>query len=104
MTVAQAEAGATPTMAPDATPFLPRGVRLHHCKVRDGWFLLAPERALKMDGIGVAILSAVDGKRSFGAIVDKLASDFNAPRDRVTADAGEFLADLAARRMLEEMR
>ncbi len=85
----------------EVTPYLPRGVRLHHCSVRAGWFLLAPERALKMDAIGVAILNAVDGTRSFGAIVDKLASDFKAPRERVAADAGKFLRDLADRRMVE---
>lgn len=102
MTTAEAKAEpVAATMAEDVTPFLPRGVRLHHCKVRKGWFLLAPERALKMDAIGVAILNAVDGRRSFGAIVDKLVTDFSAPRDRVAADAGKFLTDLADRRMLE---
>ncbi|MEM6847124.1 MAG: pyrroloquinoline quinone biosynthesis peptide chaperone PqqD [Pseudomonadota bacterium] len=85
----------------DVTPYLPRGVRLHRCRVRAGWFLLAPERALKMDAIGVAILNCIDGTRSFGAIVDKLASDFQVPRDRVAADAGKFLSDLADRRMVE---
>ena len=89
------------TIAEDKTPVLPRGVRLHHCRVREGWFLLAPERALKMDAIGVAILNATDGSRTFGAIVDKLAGDFGAPRDRVATDAGKFLTDLANRRMLE---
>ncbi|MEL6335197.1 MAG: pyrroloquinoline quinone biosynthesis peptide chaperone PqqD [Pseudomonadota bacterium] len=89
------------TLAEHETPCLPRGVRLHHCAVRQGWFLLAPERALKMDAIGVAILSAVDGDRTFGAIVDKLAADFGAPRDRVAADAGTFLGQLVGRRMIE---
>ncbi len=83
------------------TPTLPRGVRLHHCDVREGWFLLAPERALKMDAIGVAILNAVDGDKTFGAIVDQLAADFDAPRDRVATDAGKFLAELTGRRMVE---
>ena len=88
-------------IAPDQTPFLPRGVRLHHCEVRKGWYLLAPERAVKMNDIGVAILKVVDGSRSFGAVVDKLASDFNAPRDRIAQDAGKFLVDLVNRRMVE---
>lgn len=89
------------TISEDITPVLPRGVRLHHCQVRKSWFLLAPERALKMDAIGVAILNATDGRRTFGAIVDKLTGDFSAPRDRVANDAGKFLADLASRRMLK---
>ena len=84
-----------------ATPFLPRGVRLHHCEIRKGWYLLAPERAVKMDGIGVAILNVVDGERDFAGVVDKLASDFNAPRDRIATDAGKFLVDLMNRRMVE---
>ncbi|MEM9046180.1 MAG: pyrroloquinoline quinone biosynthesis peptide chaperone PqqD [Pseudomonadota bacterium] len=89
------------TIDENQIPILPRGVRLHHCDVREGWFLLAPERALKMDAIGVAILNAVDGDQSFGAIVDQLAGDFDAPRDRVATDAGKFLAELAGRRMIE---
>ena len=82
-------------------PVLPRGVRLHHCEVRKGWFLLAPERAVKMDQIGAAILQAVDGVRTLDGVVDKLASDFNAPRDRIAQDAGKFLVDLVNRRMVE---
>ena len=83
------------------TPFLPRGVRLHHCEVRKGWYLLAPERAVKMNDIGVAILGVVDGERNFAAVVDKLATDFNAPRERIATDAGKFLIDLMNRRMVE---
>lgn len=85
----------------DQTPFLPRGVRLHHCKVRNGWYLLAPERAVKMNDIGVAILNVVDGERSFAGVVDRLAADFQAPRERIAGDAGKFLGDLVNRRMVE---
>ena len=82
-------------------PVLPRGVRLHHCEVRKGWFLLAPERAVKMDQIGAAILQAVDGARTLDGVVDKLASDFNAPRKQVSGDVERFLEDLRLKRMLE---
>ncbi|MEO0624617.1 MAG: pyrroloquinoline quinone biosynthesis peptide chaperone PqqD [Pseudomonadota bacterium] len=88
-------------LAETAVPFLPRGVRLHWCKVRGGWFLLAPERAVKMDQIGAAILGAVDGERSLAGVVDKLAEDFKAPRDRVATDTAKFLTDLRNRRMVE---
>lgn len=84
-----------------SVPFLPRGVRLHLCEVRNSWYLLAPERAVKMNDIGVAILNVLDGQRSFARIVDKLASEFKAPRDRIAADAGKFLSDLLQRRMVE---
>ena len=80
---------------------LPRGVRLHHCKVRDGWFLLAPERAVKMDQIGVAILNCVDGARSLATISAKLAADFGAPEDRVSGDVAKFLGDLRGRGMVD---
>jgi pyrroloquinoline quinone biosynthesis protein D len=88
-------------IAEHQTPFLPRGVRLHHCEIRKGWYLLAPERAVKMNDIGVAILNVVDGERDFAAVIEKLASDFKAPRDRIAADAGKFLVDLVNRRMVE---
>ena len=82
-------------------PFLPRGVRLHECKVRKGWFLLAPERALKMDQIGAAILRAVDGERSLEAMIGKLAEDFQAPVAQIRGDVERFLEDLRLKRMVE---
>lgn len=89
------------TLAAGDIPFLPRGVRLHHCAVRKGWFLLAPERAVKMDPIGAAILNVVDGARPIEAVVEKLASDFKAPADQVAKDVAAFLTDLRNKRMLE---
>ena len=82
-------------------PFLPRGVRVHHCRIRNGWYLLAPERAVKMDPIAAAILSATDGLRDFEGIVEKLASDFKAPPERIAKDARKFLVDLMHKRMVE---
>ena len=83
-------------------PFLRRGASV--CTIATcarGWYLLAPERAVKMNDIGVAILNVVDGERDFAGVVDKLAADFNAPRDRIATDAGKFLTDLVNRRMVE---
>ena len=88
-------------IAANDVPYLPRGVRLHECNVRKGWFLLAPERALKMDQIGAAILGAVDGKRSLDGVVGKLAEDFKAPREKINGDVVRFLEDLLLKRMLE---
>lgn len=82
-------------------PFMPRGVRLRHCKVRDGWYLLAPERAVKLDPVAAAILETLDGARSFAAVVVKLAEDFKAPQERIATDARAFLVDLINRRMVE---
>ena len=84
-----------------AVPFLPRGVRLRHCDIRKGWFLLAPERAVKLDQVGSHILQAVDGNRSFAEVVAHLAAQFNAPPEQIATDARKFLVDLMSRRMVE---
>ncbi len=82
-------------------PFLPRGVRVHRCEVRKAWLLLAPERAVKLDQVGAAILQAVDGERDFDGVVAHLAETFQAPPAQIAKDAGAFLADLRDRRMVE---
>ena len=82
-------------------PVLPRGVRMHFDKVRDAWVLLAPERVLKLDGIGRAILEEVDGARSLGQISEGLAARYNAPAEEIAKDATEFLTVLQNRRFLE---
>ena len=82
-------------IAPDATPLLPRGVRIHRCQVRKAWLLLAPERAVKLDQIAVAILQATDGDRTFTDIVEHLAETFQAA---MTALAEDFtpMSDMRA--------
>lgn len=88
-------------LADEAVPFLPRGVRLHEDRVRGMTVLLAPERALKLDSVGVAILGEIDGARSFGAIVASLAARYDAPVEQIAKDARAFLDGLVARRILE---
>ncbi|MEL6523536.1 MAG: pyrroloquinoline quinone biosynthesis peptide chaperone PqqD [Pseudomonadota bacterium] len=88
-------------MTPDLIPVLPRGVRLHFDKVRDRWVLLAPERAVALDQVGHAVLSEVDGKRSFGDIVAALAAKYNAPPDQISKDSAGFLSALRDRRFLD---
>lgn len=82
-------------------PRLPRGVRLHFDKVRDTWVLLAPERAVTLDQIGHAILSEIDGARSFGEITRALSEAYNAPQDQIAADSAGFLDALRSRRFLD---
>jgi len=102
MTAAAPPAAAPPVALADAAiPRLPRGVRLHHDRVRETWVLLAPERVLKLDPVGLAVLQRVDGATSFGAIVDALAAAYAAPRERIAEDAGRFLDGLVARRMVD---
>jgi len=82
-------------------PKLPRGVRLHWDRVREVWVLLAPERAITLDAVGHAILSAVDGDRSFGQITAALAEQYNAPQDEIAKDSAGFLGALRDRRFIE---
>lgn len=78
-----------------------RGVRVHWDRVRGTWVLLAPERVLKLDPVGRAILERLDGRRPFGEIVGQLAEAYAAPRERIAEDAGKFLTALVERRMAE---
>jgi pyrroloquinoline quinone biosynthesis protein D len=84
-----------------AIPVIPRGVRLHEDKVRGMWVLLAPERTINLDPIGLAILQEVDGMRSFGDLVALLAAKYDAPVDQITGDVAEFITGLADRRIME---
>lgn len=84
-----------------AIPILPRGVRLHEDKVRGGWVLLAPERTIDLDEIGLAILREIDGGRSFGDVVSGLAKKYNAPVDQIKGDVADFITGLMDRRILE---
>lgn len=88
-------------IASDDIPLLPRGVRLHYDRVREAWVLLAPERAISLDMIGQAILTEVDGARSFGEITKALAEKYDAPQEEIAKDSAGFLGALRDRRFLE---
>lgn len=97
---AAAQPSPGPSLAPDAVPYLPRGVRLRHCDLRQGWFLLAPERAMKLDPVGAHVLQALDGARTLAGVIDHLAAAFNAPRERIETDATAFLKQMHDRGMV----
>ena len=63
--------------------------------------LLAPERVFKADAIAAAILKRCTGEATFAEIVDDLAATYNAPRERILADASALLAGLVDKRLLE---
>ncbi|TCO71207.1 pyrroloquinoline quinone biosynthesis peptide chaperone PqqD [Rhodovulum euryhalinum] len=85
----------------DDIPVIPRGVRMQFDRVRERWVLLAPERTVALDEIGVAILSEIDGQRSFGQITEGLAAKYAAPPEEIAADSRGFLGALIDRRFLE---
>jgi pyrroloquinoline quinone biosynthesis protein D len=89
------------TIAGDARPRLPRGVRLAHNEAQGGWVLLAPERLFRADAIATEILKRCTGEATFDAIVDDLARTFTAPRERISADVSELLRGLAEKKLLE---
>jgi pyrroloquinoline quinone biosynthesis protein D len=95
------ETAATPPIAPDAKPRLPRGVRLVHNEAQGGWVLLAPERVFKADQIAAEIVKRCTGEATFAAIVDDLAATFKAPPERVRTDAAALLRGLADKKLLE---
>lgn len=87
----------TLALAPDDRPYLPRGVRLHDDTIRGSTVLLAPEKAMELDQIGLAILRRVDGEQTFAGIIAELAETYNAPADQIEQDVQRFLSGLRAR-------
>ncbi|MFD0857483.1 pyrroloquinoline quinone biosynthesis peptide chaperone PqqD [Roseovarius aquimarinus] len=88
-------------IAGDAVPCLPRGVRLHEDRVRGKTVLLAPERVLDLDPVGLAILGQIDGQRNMRAIIDSLAELYDAPAERIAGDVQDYIGGLLDRRILE---
>ncbi len=89
------------SLADHHRPRLLRGVRVKRDRVRGVDVLLAPERVLRLDPVGCAILAETDGERSFADIVAALAARFDAPPARIAADARAFLQTLIDRRIAE---
>ena len=89
------------SIAADAKPRLPRGVRLTHNEAQGGWVLLAPERVFKADAIAHEIIKRCTGEATVAEIVDDLAKTFNAPRDRIETDVTAMLTGLVDKRLME---
>lgn len=86
---------------PESRPVLPRGVRIVRDQVRGHWVLLSPERALRLDETGLAVLREIDGRRPLAEIAIELASRYGAPPEVVLKDATAFLARLWVRRIID---
>ncbi|MQW88853.1 pyrroloquinoline quinone biosynthesis peptide chaperone PqqD [Sinorhizobium saheli] len=93
--------GDAPRISGSSVVKLARGVRLREDPVRGQTVLLAPESAMALDDIAVAIVEALDGKRSLERIAADFAEKFDAPVARIAEDVETFIHELAVRRMLE---
>ncbi len=98
---APAPAPQTALIDPALRPALLRGVRVRRDEVRGVWALLAPERVLKLDPVAAAVLSELDGERSFGEITAALAAKYDAPEAQIAADASRLILSLTDRIMAE---
>lgn len=77
------------------------GVKFRFDETRRVWVVLAPERLFVPDEHATAILMLIDGKRSASALIDELATRFDAPRATIEADVLEMLQDLVDRGVLK---
>lgn len=103
--VETAEAGGIGVAVTGATVArLARGVRLREDPVRGQTVLLAPERALALNEIAVAIVKALDGERDLDTIAEDFARQFEAPKDQVLSDVIAFIREFSDRRLLEIIR
>ncbi|RMD62678.1 MAG: pyrroloquinoline quinone biosynthesis peptide chaperone PqqD [Alphaproteobacteria bacterium] len=88
------------TITETSVPHLPRGVRLSFDRRRGRWVVLAPERVLVPDDIALEVLRRCDGVADVAAIVDDLATAFEAPRGEILGDVQALLQDLADKGVL----
>lgn len=85
----------------DAHPHFPAGVRLVYSQSHGEWVVLAPERIFKADAIAVEILRRCTGRIAFAALIDELAEQYTAPRERILADVTALLRALADKQLME---
>lgn len=72
----------------------PRWARLKYCPVRGRWLFLVPEQVLFPCPTTVEVLQELAEPRSFGAVVRKLADEYDAPAATIQADLMPIVAEL----------
>ncbi|SMH43906.1 pyrroloquinoline quinone biosynthesis peptide chaperone PqqD [Azospirillum agricola] len=76
------------------------GVMLRHDRLRGQWMLMGPERLLVLDEMALAVVRAFTGPAGgaeagdVAQAIDRLAEEYDAPRDEISADVLELLTDL----------
>ena len=78
---------------------LSRKALLKHDRVRSSVVLLLPERVIKLNPAGAAILQLCDGARTLVKIIDELQTHYGDAA--IETDVAAFLADAIARGWLE---
>lgn len=78
---------------------LSNGVRLHHCQVRQQYWLLFPEGAIALNTNAVAILTLCQGNLSFNEIVTELEKQFSNIQQ---SDIQDFLSYMMQRGLLSQ--
>jgi pyrroloquinoline quinone biosynthesis protein D len=74
---------------------------MHDDRVRGKTVLLAPERVIHLDAIGLAILQQIDGEKTMTQIIEALAALYAAPVAQISEDVSGYVAGLMDRRILE---
>ena len=78
---------------------LSRKALLKHDQIRHGAVLLLPERVIKLNPTGAAVLQLCDGARTAGEIVSELQLRYGDAA--IATDVAAFLADAIARGWVE---
>lgn len=82
-------------------PKLARRARLRFDEREQKHMILYPERGLVLNASAAAIVQLCDGTRTIDEIIAALASDVDAPRERVDADVRSLVAQLADKGLVE---
>jgi pyrroloquinoline quinone biosynthesis protein D len=82
-------------IAAESAPRLRPHARLQFDRARERWVVLAPERVLVPDEIGLEVLQACDGIATVAAICGQLARKYETAIDEVQRDVIELLQELA---------
>ena len=85
----------------ECCPRLRPSVRLQLDHVRKQWVLLAPERVVTLDEIGLALIKKLDGKMPLSSVVLDCSREYDAPLAEIRRDIMDFVQTLVDKQILE---
>jgi pyrroloquinoline quinone biosynthesis protein D len=86
---------------PGTRPRLSRKVNLKYDAIEKAFFVLYPERGIKLEGSAAEILQRCDGERTAEMIVAELANATGTPVVVVRQDVEAFLSEMKKRGIVE---